>query len=205
MGIHLIARLPLVALCGLSLCACAHSPTAPRTTKEPVVMASAEAEPANAAKINAGQLLSRLLDLIKSSKSIGDFTPDRVNAAMQLQDFSLGPGHFQYGGILTDNWSYGLEVDQASVHGPRVALEFVDKTPSRDAAMGDICQVDFDRFASELKGAGFKQDTVYGEHGITVYHRFDRPDLSIKISTNGEASDATGEIGRTCIRLITIQ
>ena len=52
---------------------------------------------------------------------------------------------------------------------------------------------------------GFNRTTIFGEHGIVVYDRFDRPDLSIKVSSINEASLPPEKARRSCVQLVTVQ
>jgi len=155
--------------------------------------------------LNAEQLLLRLLDLIKATTSTRELTAERVSAAMQAPAQSFGPGHFGYGGALTPEWGYGLEVKQAGAADARLDLNFIDTSSDRKASASQICQVDFSRFASALDAAGFKRETVRGEHGRVIHERFDRPQLSIKVDTMPENPNALGDASRACVRLVTVQ
>ena len=156
-------------------------------------------------KISAEQLLLRLLELIKSSETIQDFTPERMGEAMKVKAQTFGPGHFGYGVALTRDWSYALEVNEKGISGSRLDLEFIDRKSTKDSPATDICKIDFNRFASALETAGFKQQPLYGEHGEIVFHRFDRPGLSITVATRGEADEPIEKISHACVRLVTVQ
>ena len=61
------------------------------------------------------------------------------------------------------------------------------------------------KVASALDAAGFKRETVRGEHGRVIYDRFDRPQLSIKVDTMPENPNAIGDATHACVRLVTVQ
>ena len=115
------------------------------------------------------------------------------------------PDRFGYRGPLTRDWRFTLDVRTADTVTERLDLDFIDRTPNRSASAADICQIDFDRFASEMANAGFSRTTINGEHGIVVYDRFDRPDLSIKVSSIGAAPSPPEGILHICVQLVTIQ
>lgn len=157
------------------------------------------------APLDAEQLLLRLMDLIQTATTASDLTLERVSAALREPARTFAPGHFGYGGALTSEWSYGLEVKQAGTPGARLDLNFIDTRPQRSSPATAICQVDFNRFASALHAAGFNQETVRGEHGRTIYHRFERAQLSIKVDTVPENSAANGQAVHDCVRLVSVQ
>ncbi|WP_312709545.1 hypothetical protein [Stenotrophomonas sp.] len=155
--------------------------------------------------LDAGQLLLGLLDLIQATTSASDLTLERVSAALREPARTFAPGHFGYGGALSPVWSYGLEVKQAGTPDARLDLNFIDTGPQQKAPATAICQVDFNRFATALHAAGFARGTVRGEHGRTIYHRFERGQLSIKVDTIPEHSAANGQAAHDCVRLVSVQ
>lgn len=168
-------------------------------------MASTASDAATPSALSADQLLLRLLDLIKDTTSTRELTLERVSQAMQAPAQNFGPGHFGYGGTLTPEWSYGLEIKKAGAADARLDLNFIDTTADRKANAAAICQVDFDQFASGLQAAGFKRDTIRGEHGRVIHDRFDRPDLTIKVDTMAEDSTPSGKPVHACVRLVAVQ
>lgn len=197
--------LSLLMLGMLSISACAQTIKAPvqpsSTRKEPQMTAMNH----QTAQTEAGKLMSGLLALINSSRSIVDFTAERLGNAMDAEVKSFGPGHFGYGGKLTEQWAYALEVMQESMHGPRLDLEFMNQSPSKDASATGICEVDFDQVSRDLQAHGFSQEPAYGEHGNIIAYDFDRPGLSVTTVVIGEASDPIEKISHQCVRAMTIQ
>ncbi len=124
---------------------------------------------------------------------------------MQRPVTFFAPDHFGYGGKLTPEWSYAFEIRGVNSPNPRLDLDFIDTSPTRSAAATDICQVDFDQFVSALMQDGFNRTSIFGEHGIVVYDRFDRPDLSIKVSSINEASLPPEKAAHSCVQLVTVQ
>lgn len=155
--------------------------------------------------LTAEQLLLRVLDLIKATRSSKELTIERVSAAMQHPAQTFNPGHFGYGGKLTPEWSYWLEVKESGGTGTRLDLDFIDTTPGQSAAATDICQLDFSRFSSELKAAGFVHETYPGEHGRVAYEQFNRNGLGIIVDNIGEASVPADKAKHTCVRHVTVQ
>ncbi|MBN5142666.1 hypothetical protein JY471_09015 [Stenotrophomonas maltophilia] len=194
-----------LALSAATLCACAHAADRTPTSQGTDTMAPAVSETTSPSPLNAEQLLLRLLDLIKATTSTRELTAELLSAAMQAPAQVFGPGHFGYGGTLTPEWGYGLEVQRAGTADARLDLNFMDTSSDRKASAAAICQVDFNHFASALDAAGFKRETVRGEHGRVIYDRFDRPQLSIKVDTMPENPHALGDATHACVRLVTVQ
>ncbi|HDS1148482.1 TPA: hypothetical protein QDZ88_003011 [Stenotrophomonas maltophilia] len=193
-----------IALSVATLCACAHAADRTPTSQGTDTMAPSVSE-TTPPSLDAGQLLLRLLDLIKTTTSTRDLTAERLSAAMQAPAQTFGPGHFGYGGTLTPEWGYGLELKRAGAADARLDLNFIDTSAGRKASAAAICQIDFNHFASALDAAGFKRQTVRGEHGRVIHERFNRPQLSIKVDTMPENPNATGDATHACVRLVTVQ
>lgn len=168
-------------------------------------MAPSVSETAPPSPLDAEQLLLRLLDLIKATTSTRDLTVERLSAAMQAPAQTFGPGHFGYGGTLTPEWGYGLEVKRAGAADARLDLNFIDTSADRRASAAAICKIDFNHVASALEAAGFKRETVRGEHGRVIHERFSRPQLSIKVDTMPENPNTAGDATHACVRLMTVQ
>lgn len=154
---------------------------------------------------NAERLLLGLLDLIKKSNSIKDFSPQRVSEYLNEPVITFAPGHFGYGGKLTADWGFSFELKHTYTDRARLDLDFIDTTPEHSATATDICQVDFDRISSELERAGFSRSTTYGEHGRIIDDRFDRPGMNIKVVTMGEAPKPPEKARHICVLAITVQ
>ncbi len=178
--------------------------TAP-TAQRPGAAVAAASDNLPTTPLGAGQLLLRLLELIQTTTSGSDLTLERVSAALREPARTFAPGHFGYGGALTSEWSYGLEVKQAGTPDARLDLNFIDTGPQQKAQATAICQVDFNQFATALHAAGFARETVRGEHGRTIYHRFERAQLSIKVDTVPEHAAANGQAVHDCVRLVSVQ
>ncbi|MBL0734445.1 hypothetical protein JJW16_08700 [Stenotrophomonas maltophilia] len=205
MSRHAFIRSWSIALSVATLCACAQAADRTPIFQGTDTMAPSVPETSPPSPLTAEQLLLRLLDLIKSTTSTRELTAERLSAAMQAPAQAFGPGHFGYGGTLTPEWGYGLELKRAGAADARLDLNFIDTSSDRRASAAAICQVDFNHFASALDAAGFKRETVRGEHGRVIYDRFNRPRLSIKVDTMPENPDATGGATHACVRLVTVQ
>lgn len=205
MGTRTITQLFYGAVGAVAVSACSASPTALSPTQGSFSMPTSSQADTQSQSPTAELLLLRLIDLIKQSKSVRDLTPDRVSAVMQQPVTFFTPDRFGYRGPLTADWRFTLDVRTVNSVTERLDLDFIDRTANRSATATEICQIDFDRFASEMAKAGFSRTTINGEHGTVVYDRFDRPNLSIKVSTRGEAPDPLEKAQHSCVQLVTVQ
>lgn len=167
-------------------------------------MASTASDGAAPATFTAEQLLLGVLDLIKTTHSTSELTVERLSAAMRQPAQTFAPGHFGYGGTLTPEWGYGLEVKKSGSARTRLDLDFIDTTSNQSAATTGICKIDFDRFASDLQAQGFVRKTVRGEHGRVAYEQFQRNGMSIIVDRTGETSTSPQEIAHACVRHVTV-
>lgn len=185
-----------VALLGsLALSACAHSPvSAPEASSMSATAAASTATP------DARSLLQAALDLVVDTRRVADITPERLGAAMDARVQTFGPAtHYGFGGPLTREWAYSVEVDQASMHGPRMSLSFVPVAAGTYPAATDICALDFDAVASRLKAAGFRHETTRGEHDRIVDEKFHRDGQTVTVLTQGEAAAPDAKVRHACV------
>lgn len=155
-------------------------------------------------EITAEQLLTRLLELIKSSTSIGDFTFAKVQQALGMPLETYERGKWGLRAQLTADWSYSLTAFEKFTLGPRILLDFVDHSEA-PTPMTDICQVDANSFIAELSQAGFSNMVRYGEHGRLLGNDLARGDLIIEIATVGEAGEPTEKVLHRCIKSIMVR
>lgn len=156
-------------------------------------------------KLSAEELLFNLLELIRSSKAIEDFTQEKIRDVVGLDTRLYGPGHYGIRGQLTAEWNYALEVRLSYKYGPHINFGLGEVTPNSSPPMTDVCRLDFDRFSSELKSMGFLWEPYYVEHGRILYHGFYRHGMRLEIGTWGEANEPTEKIGHACIHTIIIK
>ncbi len=160
-------------------------------------------------KLNPEQMLLRLLELIRTTTSVKDFTPERLHEVMgvEIEYARDGSGRYGFGEQVNSEWTHGFmfspSVNAAST--PRFNFDFNRVNPSSEPAMTNICQVDFEQFARALKAMGFSRSPNYAEHGRYVGDTFERPNMSIEITGRGEKTFlAPGETARSCIHMISI-
>lgn len=157
-------------------------------------------------KLTAEQALLRMLELIRTSKTIADFTPERLEQVMGVPISPRGDGYGFYE-PLTLQWSHVFFVEEVkaglSITKPHRQFQFLftPNSPGTSPSMTDICQVDFDKFAIELEVMGFSRGSYYDSppqppseefrlpHGRLMYDYFDRPDMRIEVYPRGESNE----------------
>lgn len=152
---------------------------------------------------SAADLLSRLLDLLASAKTMRDLDHHTVGRALGL---SVGDDRrLNDSAQLTDEWYYNVLADPDFALGPVLQVEFFDNLGVADAAMSDICEVDLDQFGSRLATVGYAYRKDYGEHGEVIAHEFTRGPLFITVVSNGEADHPPEKVIHDCLQSVTVQ
>ncbi|MCW0393709.1 hypothetical protein NB696_000613 [Xanthomonas sacchari] len=169
-------------------------------------------------KLSAEQMLSRLLTLIRTSRSVADFTPERLREVMgvAVERGENGVERYGFGEQVSPEWAHGFEVDMRAVP-PRLDFGFNPVVSGASPQMGDICQIDFDQFTRQLEEMGFARQRNFDSppqpapgqpnllNGRLLYDSFDRPGMHVEVYPEGEhvwTSD-TGS-GRSCVRTIVV-
>lgn len=175
--------------------------------------------PSGGAVMTAKQAMQRVLELIRTSKTIADFTPEHLEQVMKVPVKTWEKG-YGFGETLTNAWGAGFDVGTWNGRrqfnfgfSPEPGLSPEAPSPP----MTDICQVDFDQFKAALQTMGFKGDSVYDSpphalpgqehllHGRWMYDGFVRPGMRVDVYPQGEHAPTQEEgIGRTCVKEIYI-
>ena len=164
---------------------------------------TATASQALSPRLDAEQSLLRLLDLIRESRTIRDITAERLQQTFGVA-FASDAGRLGFGERLTGDWWSSFEFDPANTYGPRFEFTFRPDPPGTYPPLGDICKVDFDRFAAELQTMGFKRETYRGEHNRVIHDLFQREGLTVTVHTRGEADDPPEKITHACVLMVLI-
>ncbi len=157
-------------------------------------------------KISAEQMLLRLLELIRSSKSAADFTPEHLEETMgvPIEYARDGSGRYGFGEAVTAEWNHGFEADLEPRAGARFNFSF-DSAPGTYPPMTDICQVDFDKFTAALEEMGFTRQRYYGEHGRFIKDWFDNANMRVEVYPRGERVwTPEKDSGRACVQMVLI-
>ena len=163
--------------------------------------------------ITVEQALTRLLELIRTSKTSYDFTPARLGKVMQVP---IAPGEggrngYGQGGLVTPQWNlgFGVDLDWAGTFELSLNPRPIGTSPS----LTGLCQMDFDRFTAELEAMGFTRPHPYrsppqpppGEeslpHGGLMYDYFDGPGMGIHVYPQGESDENPGHL---CVEKVMI-
>ena len=160
-------------------------------------------------KLTPEQGLTRLLRLIRDSRDLSDFTPERVGEAMGVEMEFSSSGREEYGFYepVTPEWLQGLDFSKKH---QRLRFSFDPREPGSSPDLTDVCQFDFERFSAELEAIGFTKAPSHGEHGRLTHYTFERVkdgtrEMRLDITPEGEHAwkEQTGS-GRACIRSVYI-
>jgi hypothetical protein len=225
---HAIRRLLTATMALLPLTACSAAvPFAvnnPSPAKETTSMSAGT--PSIQQKLTAEEALWRILELIRTSQSVADFTPALLERVMNVPVASRGKD-YGYGEKLTLQWGHGFDV--TSVNGrPRFDYQLTPSPPTppgeRSPPLKGLCQVDFDHLTAELEAMGFSRTHHYddiaamdgariaaeaaarGQHfdpGPPPLHfdNFYRPKMGIDVYTEGESHE---NARHDCVKMLFI-
>ena len=152
-------------------------------------------------RLDAEQSLLRLLELIRGSRSIDGITADRLQQTFGVT-FDAEAGVLGFGERLTRDWGSSFEFDPAD--GGRFEFAFMPEPAGSYPPMGEICRLDFDRFAAELQAMGFRRETYRGEHNRVIHDRFERAGLTVTVYTRGEADEPPAKITHACVLRVLV-
>lgn len=196
----------LATLLGATLCACAHTPAGINTPiKENTTMPMEERSSTTQPKLGAEAVLGKILELIRDSRSVDDFTAEKVAAVTGLQMHHDGPNRFGAHEILTPEWWYLISMDKTTMNGPQFMFDFHPVKPGTFPDATPICSMDFDAFSHALEGMGFIREVRYGEHGRIDAYDFQRPGLWVSVAVQGEANEPVEKISHHCVQMIIIR
>ena len=154
-------------------------------------------------RLDAEQSLLRLLELIRSSKTVQDITAARLQQTFDVE-FTAASGRFGFGEHLTRDWWSSFELDPTHPYGARFEFSFRPDPPGTYPPLTEICSIDFDRFAAQLQVMGFSRETYRAEHNRVIHDLFQRPGLTVTVYTRGEADSPPENITHACVQMILI-
>lgn len=209
-----------LALASLALCACAHAPaqypSAQESAEQGAITTTSVSSRANGPnalplhpKLVPEQALAGLLELIRTSRGLSDFTSQRVSQAMgvDMDSSARNPDDYSFYMPVTSEWLQGLDYSKKY---RRLRFSFDPIHPGTSPDLTSVCKLEFDKFSSELRINGFTQSENRGEHGRLLSYAFERmndgrSEMRVEIAAEGERAGNNGaETGRVCIRTIYI-
>lgn len=163
-------------------------------------------------KLTAEQVMTRLLELIRSSRYVSEFTPERLNKAMGVEFVTYRPGYYAFGEQVTPAWWYSLEMDASKDDSSQFTLRFTpEDTENADrVAMTDVCEFDFDRLSAQLVSMGFSKNPYYVKGGRLLNYTFDRMrneilEMRVDVYPQGEyVLDEQAGNSRVCVKMLYI-
>lgn len=199
---HAVPCLAAIAALGLSACAHTSADTSPAVRHAP----TASAAPAAALRLSAEQMLTRLLELIRTSARLEDFTVERLSRTMgvPVQRASDQSQRYGYGEALDAQWNQNFEVDPQRTIGARFNFSFDPIAPDANPPLAELCRLDYPRFTAALEEMGFKRTPYRGEHGRFINDNFDRPGMRVAVYPQGEVSASGQSTGRVCVKRVQV-
>ncbi len=168
-------------------------------------------------RLNAEQVLTRLLGVIRDSKSTREITSEHLGREMGVEFLTEEPGYHVFGEELAPGWGYGVELYDSvtPVRSHRLLFSF-NGDPGADPGVAGLCKPDFGQFTAELEQMGFVRNSHYDSppqpppgaprlpRGSWMYDHFDRPGMHIEVHPQWTIPSSPGEAGRECVRMILI-
>lgn len=179
-------------------------------------MTAAASTPASP-KLDAEQVLTRLLNYIRSSKSTREITSEHLSKEMGVDFVTYEPGYHAFGEELTPEWAYGMELYDSTtpIRSHRFLFSF-NSGPGASPSMAGLCKPDFDQFAAELEAMGFTRKSHYDSppqpppgtprlpHGSWLHDYFDRPGMHVEVYPQWTRSSLSEQGGRECVKMVLI-
>lgn len=155
-------------------------------------------------RLDAEHALRRLLDLIRSSRTVGDITAVRLREVFGVA-FAEASGRHGFGERLDRDWSSSFEWAPGGTYGPQFELAFRPHRPDADPAASAICALDYKAFAAELEAMGFRHETYRAEHNRIIHEQFERPGMTVQVYTRGEAEAPPEKTAHACVQMVLIR
>ncbi|CAD0302441.1 hypothetical protein CFBP7900_01340 [Xanthomonas hortorum pv. carotae] len=197
--------------CGLSLCACAHTPAASLNLlpKQPAAATMSKVNIANKLTLGADEIGRRFLKLIAGLDSRDDITPTRIQEIMGFP-VQVAPGELGavvWSADLGGGWRYSFDyIPESSSLLRGVGLSF-EHDIDRFSDMKPVCGLDFEHYDSALRNMGFVASPTYGPIGQLENWRY------AKFAKDGIGGDiiislvpqnmVAGSAGRVCAKSIS--
>ncbi|MEH6421397.1 hypothetical protein [Pseudomonas sp. CGJS7] len=153
--------------------------------------------------LNAEQALTRLLSLIRDTRSAEELSPERLAAAFGVKISQYEPGYWAFGEALSPRWSYSIELREKIKIGSRFNFSF-NSAAGASPPIDELCALDYAGFTAQLESMGFVRTAYRAEHGRFVNDWFDRPGLRLAVHPLGEPRPADGKAARVCVKMVLI-
>ncbi|MEG2803686.1 hypothetical protein [Stenotrophomonas sp.] len=199
---RLSAGTGISAFLAVLLGGCATTPligqsTGRSTTTAPVTSSPSSSTPEGILRI--------VLTLIQTSSAAQDISLDSFTQAIGSPPARFRADRRGYSGNLTEHWDFLVVLDKAGTTDARLDVEFIDATADRRAPAPEICAMSLEQAADELEAAGFRRETVYGEHGRYMYDRFRRSGLSVEVDSMGAPAVPPQRSMHACILAVRVR
>ncbi|WP_266158892.1 hypothetical protein [Dyella silvatica] len=160
-------------------------------------------QPPLSPRLTAKQALQRLLELIRGSQSISDFTPEYMHKGMDVDIKVINKNEYGYGERLSPSWAWSIQHLQVGSIGPRVDFVF-GSMPGTQPSPAEICEFDFADFTAELEAMGFSRQSSHGEHNRWTFDYFDRPGMRVEVHPMAMPADSN-DAGQACVKMVLVR
>jgi hypothetical protein len=146
--------------CAWAVSACASATLSSVPAKEANDVTTPGSTQAGTSRLTAEQALTRLVELIRSSHSLGDLTAERVSEIMgvQVKRAEDGSGDYSFYEPSAPGWLHGFDF---STKYRRFSFSFDPIRPGTSPDPAVTCSPDLAQVASALEAAGFTKTPHY--------------------------------------------
>ncbi len=202
---------------GLLLTACSLPPEKSKASQESVnkeknTMSEYKTTPPKTQK----EILERMLEIMRTSKSIKDFSRERLEqvfGAKMLPRTDDAAG-YDFFGPLSDNWRWSFHKYKDPIEGQdgfELSFNPITSYHKTDKAQGEpniaeICKMDFNEFVRKAEEMGFAQEPNIVQDGMQMGVYLNKDDLQVKAIPNyyypEDESNPTEK--KACIKMILV-
>jgi len=198
----------------LLLCVVALGACGPSASPLPAHVASVSGAGAGTGtSLDAENALLRLLLLIRDRPELRDVDREALQEAFGVpfvsgDDAVDAEDGLRYEGRVGEGWRVAIVLSRPGTEEAVLELAFAPE--SRDAPgppppATAICNLDFNRFATEMRDMGLLHDALRGDLGRSMKDMFRRPGQRVTVLSRGEADDTPEHLAHACVRRVLVE
>ncbi|OSI17941.1 hypothetical protein BWD09_04090 [Neisseria dentiae] len=196
----------------LLLAACSAPPETGRADSQPANKETVKMSENKTPPTTQREILERMLEMMKTSESIKDFTRERLEQVfgIKMRPHESDADSYVFSKQLTDNWWWEIEKYEDQVEkldGFRFSFIEAFHNNHKDNEKPDfteICDMDFDEFVQKVEKLGFTQKPVIVQDGMQMGVYLNKEDLQIEAAPWYYYPKNNPTEKRACIRKISI-
>ena len=197
--------LSAMLVAGLTACASSTAQSSQSTVKERTPMTTTTPSNETATSSNAinpqltpEQMLTGVLELIKTSNSIKDFTPEKLKSTFGVDKLWVkDEGNYGFGERVNQNWGQSFSI----YNKESFTLDFLPVDEEANTDMTSLCVIDFEGFIKKMKDMGFSSEPYHAEHGRFISYRLSNGKLNVEVYPRGESNSNAGHY---CVQMINV-